>query len=129
MGFSPAKNGPPRSPSNASVFSSVASKSRRATGWPELRKRNAARDDGRVIRGKISKVNKGLEKFLLDTKSGKQVTVRPHGKTKFFVDGSAATFDDLDVGQKARVRGRFAKDHDGDTFLRARAVRAKTPGL
>lgn len=82
---------------------------------------------GTVIRGKISKTNNGLETLLLDTKSGKQVTVRTHAKTKFFVDGAAATFDDLDVGQRARVRGRFAKDSSGDVFFRARAVRAKTP--
>ena len=94
---------------------------------PNLQATSSVAGPGTVIRGKITKIEDGLGTFVLTSKEGKSVAVRTKDKTKFFVDGVAAKFDDLEVGQFARVRGRFKKDANGKTFFGARAVRAKTP--
>lgn len=94
---------------------------------PNLQATPSVAGPGTVLKGKITKIEDGLGAFVLTSKDGKSVGVRTKDKTKFFVDGVAAKFEDLTVGQFARVRGRFNKDANGKLFFGARAVRAKTP--
>ena len=67
---------------------------------------------GHTLHGKIVHVDATHHAFLLHTVSGKNVVVKVTPKTKIRVDGQPATFADLAAGQKARVRGHKAPNHE-----------------
>jgi hypothetical protein len=77
---------------------------------------------GHALLGTISRIDTGHRAFVLDTRAGRQVRVRVTQNTRIAVDGSAATFADLAVGQHARVTGR--KDPLRPIFV-ARTVQAR----
>ena len=57
------------------------------------------------------------------TRGDKTVTVVTSDRTRIVVDGERADFEDLEVGMRARVRGRFDKDSG---VLNARRIQARS---
>ena len=75
------------------------------------------------FRGEITRIDAEHGVFQL-THGDRSVTVRTGDRTRIFVDGHRARFGELEIGMKARVRGRWHRNDNGDRFLRARVVRA-----
>jgi len=59
------------------------------------------------ISGVISSIDVNQRSFVLDMRSGRQVTVRVNQNTRIAVSGQPATFASLAIGQRARVTGRY----------------------
>jgi len=76
---------------------------------------------GRGHGGEITAVYADRGAFDL-TRGDKTVTVVTSDRTRFVVNGQRATFDDLEVGMHARVRGRY--DREKGVF-NARIVQAR----
>jgi len=79
-----------------------------------------------TLRGEITGVDPTTRTFTLQTLAGPEVKVHTADATRFRVDGNPATFDDLAVGQKARVRGRVKHGPNGHKGFLAHRVAAKS---
>lgn len=75
------------------------------------------------VAGKISAIDAPSHTFVVTRPDGSKRKVKVTPKTKLRVDGQAATFADLAVGQKATAVG---KKGPGGQLLVAARVRAKS---